>query len=157
MKLPMSYSHNDLTNNNNNTNTGGTPFYLQSLATRGERHNHKSLYQPYYADPTPLPRAAHLVVFKISSGSTQNDLIWSDPKNPAARFNDRNSKSSKFSGHLLREWRHPPNQFTLTAVQPISCLGVYLDRCWLSYLFHPNLRLHHLTWTKRHRVVQSLT
>ena len=36
------YSHNDINNNNNNTNTGGTNefifFYLQFLATRGERH-----------------------------------------------------------------------------------------------------------------------
>ena len=37
------------------------------------------------------------------------------------------SKSSKFSAHLLRAWHHPHSS-------RISCLGVYYDRWWLSYL-----------------------
>ena len=41
----------------------------------------------------------------------------------------------------------------------ISCLGVDYNRWWLSYPFCAGVKVHHLTngtWTKRHRVIQSL-
>ena len=154
-------------NNNNSTNTGGTNefiyFYFQSLATRGGRDtNHKANHT--YADPPPPQRMVHLVVFKISA---VRDPKWSAfqirKTQPRASTVETQlivfSKSSK----ILRS-SHPgmtssTSQFTPTAIQSHILSGGGYDSSWSSYPFRAGVRVPTwlYTWTKRHRVVQSLT
>ena len=106
-----------------------------------------------YVNYTILPppqRTAHLVMSKISTllVEIQTVLLWSDPKNPTTRFNgrtltDRLFKILKFSGLSL-----PGRTSTTHSIHsnsPISCLGVYYDRWWLSYPFHAGVRVLNLT------------
>ena len=112
---------------------GFNNFWLRSFDTRRETHflkvydNHTTL--------TPPPRAAHLVMFKIST--------CRNPKNSTARLNGRKlnyffSKSSNSPDHLFWGLRHLHSS-------PVSCLGVYYDIWWLSCSFNTRVRLHYLT------------
>ena len=77
---------------------------------------------------TPSQRAAHLVMFKISVGTT---ISFNGP-NPTLHGRIPNSclngpistdvfsKSSDSQDHLFSEWHHPHSSL-------ISCLGVYYD------------------------------
>ena len=83
----------------------------------------------------PSQRAVHLVMFKISVGKDlkkpnyifQQSKSNSRPNGPIST--DVISKSSNSHDHLFRAWRHPHSS-------PISCLGVYYDKWWLSYFVH---------------------
>ena len=109
----MLYNHDNVNNNSNNTNIGGTnefiPFYLQSLATRGERHKSWKHMVTILCCPPPPLRTTHLVVFKISihlCRSRPKNMIWSDPKNSSERFNSKTQLTRlfqifKFSGPSL--------------------------------------------------------
>ena len=93
---------------------------------------------------TPPQHAAHLVISKVSVGR--------DPKNPTTSFNSQNptlasvvqsqltffSKSSNSQDHLFWAWSHPHSS-------PISCLGVYYDKWWLSYPLQASVKLHLMT------------
>ena len=113
------------------------------METRGP----KTQFLKAFANHTMLTlaqRVAHLVMSKISVGR--------DPKNPTTSFNGQNptlspqwsnlnslfSKSSSSRDHLFRAWRHPHSS-------PISCLGDYYDKWWLSYPLRTRVKLHPMT------------
>ena len=82
--------------------------------------------------------------------NTQPHLQWSNTQLPSSTVENSTtasngristdvfSKSSNSQDHLFWTWRHPH-------YSPISCLGVYHDKWWLSYPLHTNIKLNQLT------------
>ena len=84
-----------------------------------------------YTMLTPPQRVVHLVIFKISIHLCQLRSTCLNGRRPNYIFNGQNptdifSKSSDSQDHLFWAWRHLHSS-------PISCLGVYSDKLWLSY------------------------
>ena len=81
---------------------------------------------------------------------TQTDLLFRSEKNQP-RASTVETQVSPFQNpqnsqdHLFRAWRHPPTQFTPTAVQPHFQSESLLCGWWLLYPFRSGVRLHHLT------------
>ena len=132
----MLYSHNDINNNSDNTNTDGRnesfPFYLQSLVTRGEREREtQTQIIKAYANHTMLTpgptKNVQCILWClrsqfISAGRDRNwsDLIRSEKLNHALHRSTSTLrfKILKLSRHPSWTWRHPPTQFAPTTVQP---------------------------------------
>ena len=126
-------------------------FWLLSLATRRERH--KSLKpMPTITMLTPTPRCGHFVVLKISAGRDPNwsELIRSEKLNYVLQQSNLNYPSFQ-NPQILRTISaghnviHPLNSLQQPS-SPISCLGVYNNKWWLSYPFCVDLRLHIWLW-----------
>ena len=154
-------------NNNNDTNRGGTnefiSFYLQSLAARGERHkiikayaNHTMLIPP----PTDTHTdRAHLVVFKISPGRDPKWSAFQIKKKTTVRFNNRNLTYSLFQNPQILRTSLPGMTSSAHSIlsngRPAYFLsGGLLWKMMIVIFFAPS---DYCTWTKRHRIVQSLT
>ena len=93
---------------------------------------------------TTPQHAANLVVFKTFVGrdKKKSNCIFQRSKSNC-RLNgpisiDVFSESSDSQKHLSKTWRHPHSS-------PISCLGVYYDKWWLSYPLCASVKLHQMT------------
>ena len=115
-----------------------------------------------YANQTMLtPHSTHDACCGVE---TQIDLLWSDPKTPAERFNCGNftvfSKPSKLLGHLFQAWHHPPTQFIPTTVLPHFLFGGLFLQMMIVISFSCGRKTapsEYWPWNKRPRVVQRLT
>ena len=148
------YNKNDINlNSNTNTysNTGGLfrfgyeRVYKFLTSVHGDTRRETQFLKAYvnHTMLTPLQRAAHLVMFKISINLCRSRSEKLNCRKPNYSFNGRMLnyclfKILKFSGPSLLG-------MTSSTVQPISCLGVYYDKWWLSYPLRAGVRLYHLT------------
>ena len=102
----------------------------------------------------------------ISAGRDPQNLIWSDQiwkTQPLPSTTNLNSLSFQNPQNSLNISSGHDAIHTFNSLQrpfsPISCLGVYFVRWWLSYPFRAGVKvpIWRCIWTKRHRVVQSIT
>ena len=115
------------------------------------------------------PRTVHLVVSKISTHlcRSRHKLICFDQiRNSQLHASTVElqlpvfSKYSNSQDHLFRVRRQPPTQFTPMAVQTHFLSGGLLWQMMIVISFPHGCKRapsDYDTWTRRHRVVQSLT
>ena len=110
--------------------------WLRSMTTRRKRHN------SYYANPHPNMRRIQWCLRSLSVEIWKTQLHLSTVKIQlslsTAKSNRPFSKSSNSQDHLFWAWRHPHSS-------PISCLGVYYGKWWLSYPLRASVKLHPMT------------
>ena len=130
------HSHNDINHNSHTIHieiqmqadsvvsdtNGFINFWLQFMATQGERHN------SYYADPDPHAQrilwclrsqfisAGQDLKNLTTTATIENSTLYLNGPISTACF----SKSSNSQDHPFRAWHHLHSS-------PISCLGVYYD------------------------------
>ena len=131
-------------------------LFLSAFSSWGYKErdtNRKSLWKPYYTDPTTHTwRFLWCLRSQLISASQDPDwsaLIRSEKFNYAFQWSNPNYLSF-YNPHILRtissgyDVIHPLNSPQQPS-SPISCLRVYYIRWWLSYPFHTSIRVHHLS------------
>ena len=137
-KFIVLYSHEDI-NNNCNSNTGGLcrfeyeRVYTFLASVTGNTRRETQFLKTYANHPMLTPPHKRHFLF----------CLRYLPNNTIARLNGRKlnyffSKSLNSPDHLFWPWRHPHSSL-------ISCLGLYYQKWWLTYLLHAGVRLYHLT------------
>ena len=86
-------------------------FFLASVF--GDTRRETQFIKAYANHNMPTPTSTAQDLSSSLPVVTQNDLIWSDPKNPTATLEDRNPIPPPFQNpnsedHLFQAWRHTP-------------------------------------------------